>query len=372
MDDPGYMQRAMELARLGAGWTSPNPIVGAVIVKDGRIVGEGYHKKAGTAHAEIIALQDAGSAAKGATLYVNLEPCSHYGRTPPCAKAVIQAGIARAVVAVEDPNPKVAGQGIQELKRAGIQVDVGILEQEAREQNEIFFKYIDAGVPYVTLKTAITLDGKTATSAGKSKWISGQLARDEVHRLRHLHDAVLTGIGTVLADDPQLNVRLEGNWRHPLRVIVDSRLRLPLTALVCASAKRQPTLVATTDRHDPHHRLRLEELGVEVVVMPSYAGRVDLVSLMRFLGKREITSILLEAGAHLAAGALAQGLVDKIITFIAPKIFGGLTAPGPVGELGISEVEQALSISRLKPVPVGSDLMITGYLNKDVSWRISG
>ncbi|MEW6662660.1 MAG: bifunctional diaminohydroxyphosphoribosylaminopyrimidine deaminase/5-amino-6-(5-phosphoribosylamino)uracil reductase RibD [Bacillota bacterium] len=366
MDDLGYMQRAMELARLGAGWTSPNPIVGAVIVKDGRIVGEGYHRKAGTPHAEIHALRDAGSSASGATLYVNLEPCSHYGRTPPCTKAVIQAGVARVVVAMEDPNPKVAGQGIQELKRVGIQVAVGILEQEARELNEIFIKYITTRIPFVTLKIAITLDGKIATTMGKSKWITSQLARDEVHRLRHLHDAVLTGIGTVLADDPKLNVRLEGSWRDPLRVIVDSRLRLPLTATVAASARGQPTLVATTNRHDPEHKRRLEEMGIEVAVLPSFEGRVDLSSLMKLLGGREITSILLEGGGYLAAGALAQGIVDKIIAFIAPKIFGGMAAPGPVGELGVREVGQALSLTRMKATPVGSDLMVTGYLNPDV------
>jgi diaminohydroxyphosphoribosylaminopyrimidine deaminase/5-amino-6-(5-phosphoribosylamino)uracil reductase len=363
MDDFGYMRMAMELARQGDGWTSPNPVVGAVIVREGRIVGIGYHKKAGTPHAEIHALQDAGPAARGATIYVNLEPCSHYGRTPPCTKAIIAAKIKRAVVAMEDPNPKVAGQGIEELKKAGIEVVVGILEQEAQDLNEIFVKYITTETPFVTLKTAITIDGKTATASGKSKWITGQLARDEVHRLRHLHDAVVTGIGTILADDPMLNVRLDGIWRNPLRVIVDSRLRLPLTAAVVTSACKQPTLVATTANHDPQCKQRLEELGVEVAVLPSLAGRVDLNSLIKLLGKREISSILLEGGAHLAAGALTQGIVDKIIAFIAPKIFGGTTAPGPVGDLGISEVNQALSLSKLKSAPIGPDLMLTGYLS---------
>jgi len=369
--DFSYMQRALELARLGAGWTSPNPIVGAVLVNSGRIVGEGYHKKAGTPHAEIHALRDAGEAAFGATLFVNLEPCSHYSRTPPCSKAIIEAGIAKVVVAMEDPNPKVSGQGIKDLEKAGIQVVVGILEQEARDLNEIFIKYITRKVPFVTLKTAVTLDGKTATTAGKSKWITSQSARNEVHRLRHLHDAVLTGIGTVLSDDPKLNVRLEGNWRDPLRVIVDSRLRLPLTATVVKTARMQPTLVATTDQHDPVHLRKLEELGIEVVVLPSVAGRVDLIALVNNLGRREISGILLEGGAHLAAGALAQGIVDKIITFIAPRIFGGMSAPGPVGELGINETGHALSLDRMQAIPIGTDLMVTGYLRSDVRLRTS-
>jgi len=356
------MRRALELAALARGKTSPNPLVGAVVVKDGVIVGEGYHRKAGTPHAEVIALQEAGARAKGADLYVSLEPCCHYGRTPPCTKAIIEAGIKRVVVACEDPNPLVAGKGIEILRQAGITVDVGVLREEARRLNEVFFKYITTGRPFVTLKAAMSLDGKIATFTGDSKWITGEQARQYAHQMRAEHDAVMVGIGTVLADDPLLTVRLPGEDRRPLRVIVDSRLRIPLESRIVLTAKGFPTVVAAV-RHEGNQgkKKSLEERGVEVWELPADRGRVDLKALLGELGKREVTSVLLEGGATLNASALEAGVVDKFVFFIAPKIIGGSRAPGPVGGNGAKKIEDAWLVSELEFTKVGEDLMITCY-----------
>lgn len=360
--DQDFMRRALELAALARGKTSPNPLVGAVVVKDGVIVGEGYHRKAGTPHAEVIALREAGLRAKGADLYVSLEPCCHYGRTPPCTKAIIEAGIKRVVVACEDPNPLVAGKGIEILRQAGITVDVGVLREEARRLNEVFFKYITTGRPFVTLKAAMSLDGKIATFTGDSKWITGEQARQYAHQMRAEHDAVMVGIGTVLADDPLLTVRLPGEDRRPLRVIVDSRLRIPLESRIVLTAKEFPTVVAAV-RHEGNQgkKKSLEERGVEVWELPADRGRVDLKALLSELGKREVTSVLLEGGATLNASALEAGVVDKFVFFIAPKIIGGSRAPGPVGGNGAKKVEDAWLVSDLEFSRIGEDLMITCY-----------
>jgi diaminohydroxyphosphoribosylaminopyrimidine deaminase/5-amino-6-(5-phosphoribosylamino)uracil reductase len=364
--DPVFMARALELAALGRGSTSPNPMVGAVVVRDGAIVGEGYHLRAGSPHAEVHALRQAGERAGGATLYVSLEPCCHFGRTPPCTEAVIAAGIARVVVAVSDPNPLVEGKGVQALRQAGIEVETGVLETEARRLNEAWFKYIATGRPFVTLKAAMSLDGKIATAGGESRWITGPEARDEVQQLRLASDAILTGIGTVLADDPLLTVRLPGADRRPLRVIADSRLRIPLASQVVQTAREYPTVVAGAEGQFPSEKKALlTERGVEVWEVPAAEeGRLDIGALLMALGKREIVSLLLEGGGGLNAGALAARVVDKFIFFIAPKIIGGMAAPGPFGGEGASALAEALPLVGLEHRMVGRDLMITAYPNE--------
>ncbi|MDN5344971.1 MAG: diaminohydroxyphosphoribosylaminopyrimidine deaminase [Clostridia bacterium] len=365
-EDTVYMRRALDLARQGLGRTSPNPVVGAVIVRDGRVVGEGYHQKAGTPHAEIHALQAAGEAARGATLYVTLEPCCHYGRTPPCTEAIIAAGIRRVVAAMADPNPRVAGGGIQALRQAGIEVETGLLEREARRLNEAFGKFITTGQPWVTLKMALTLDGKIATRTGASRWITGPAARQKAHELRDTHDAILVGIGTILADDPELTTRLPGGQgRDAVRVILDSRLRLPPVARAVNLASPAPTIVATTAAAPAAARQQLTERGVEVLELPAAAdGRVAWLPLLDELARRQITSILVEGGAGVNATALAAGVVDKVVAFLAPRIFGGTAAPGPVGGMGVATPAEAWQLEGLEVGPCGPDLMISGYLRK--------
>lgn len=360
------MRRALDLARQGLGRTSPNPAVGAVIVRDGRVVGEGYHRQAGTPHAEVHALQAAGEAARGATLYVTLEPCCHYGRTPPCTEAIIAAGIRRVVAAMADPNPKVAGGGFRALRQAGIEVEVGLLEEEARRLNEAFIKFITTGQPWVTLKMALTLDGKIATRTGASRWITGPLAREKAHKLRDTHDAILVGIGTVLTDDPELTTRLPGGrGRDAARVILDSRLRLPLTARVVNLTSTAPTLVATTAAAPVEARQLLVDRGIEVIVLPAEAGRVAWQPLLAELARRQITSVLVEGGAGVNATALAAGVIDKVVAFIAPKIFGGAAAPGPVGGTGVATPEEAWQLEKVEVATCGIDIMLSGYLRKN-------
>jgi diaminohydroxyphosphoribosylaminopyrimidine deaminase/5-amino-6-(5-phosphoribosylamino)uracil reductase len=309
-----FMARALQLAELGRGKTSPNPLVGAVIVHNDRIVGEGYHRKAGTPHAEIHALRDAGEKANGAVMYVTLEPCCHHGRTPPCTKSIVEAGIAEVVVGMADPNPLVSGKGIKALKDAGIRVIEGVLEKDVRLQNESFIKYISTKCPFVTLKAAISLDGKVATRTGESRWITGEEARLWVHRMRAANDAIMVGIGTVLADDPLLTVRLDGEYEQPLRVIVDSSLRIPETSMLVKTASEVPTVVAAVQgSYSEAKRAQLERAGLEVWDLPAIKGKVDLVTLMKELGKREITSLLLEGGSTLNASALEAGIIDKFV-----------------------------------------------------------
>ncbi|MDN5348040.1 MAG: diaminohydroxyphosphoribosylaminopyrimidine deaminase [Clostridia bacterium] len=365
MTDESYMQRALELARLGLGRTSPNPAVGAVVVSRGEVVGEGYHQKAGTPHAEIHALQAAGSRAKGATLYVTLEPCCHFGRTPPCTKAIIAAGIRRVVAAMPDPNPRVSGKGLAELREAGLEVEVGVLAQEAQELNEAFIKYITSGRPWVTMKMAVSLDGKIATFTGASRWITGPESRLKAHQMRDTHDVVLVGIGTVLADDPLLTTRLPGGrGRDAARVILDSRLRIPLEARVVRLASPAPTLVATTAAAPPEKLAILQGKGVEVLILPSEEGRVSWPALLEALAARGWTSILIEGGAEVNASALAAGVVDKVVAFIAPKIIGGRSAPGAVGGEGAALPDCAWQLERIKLDRCGDDIMLTGYLRK--------
>lgn len=362
MEHEQFMARALQLAELGRGKTSPNPMVGAVIVRNGRIVGEGYHQKAGTPHAEVNALRDAGEEAHGAVMYVTLEPCCHYGRTPPCTKAIIKAGIKEVVVGTTDPNPLVSGKGIKVLKDAGIRVVVGVLEKEARLQNESFIKYINTKCPFVTLKAAISLDGKVATRTGDSKWITGEEARVLVHRMRAINDAIMVGIGTVLADDPLLTVRLEGEYKQPLRVIVDSSLSIPERSRIVKTALDVPTVVAAVQgRYSETKRTQLERMGLEIWDLPAINGKVDLWALMKELGKREITSLFLEGGSTLNASALEAGIIDKFVFFQAPLIIGGQDSPGVFGGVGREQLSDCLHLNRTSVEEIGDDLMITAY-----------
>ncbi len=352
------MRRALSLARKGVGRTSPNPAVGCVIVRDGSIVGEGWHRKAGTPHAEVHALRMAGDLARGADVYVTLEPCAHFGRTPPCADALVAAGVGRVFVGMVDPNPRVAGKGMEILQTAGIAVTVGICEQECQLLNESFVKQVTTGLPFVILKSALTLDGKTATANGDSRWITGERSRRLVHRLRDQVDAIMVGVGTVVADDPQLTVRhLRG--RDPLRVIVDSGLRMPATARVLNQESTADTLVATTvNGSDRGAALRAN--GAELLVCKERNGRVDLVDLLRHLGARGVQSILLEGGATLAGEFVRQGLVDKVMFFYAPKLVAG-EGRGLFSGMGAEMMAESIALNGVRIARVGDDVLVTGY-----------
>lgn len=349
------MRRALILARKGVGKTAPNPAVGCVIVRDGRIVGEGWHRKAGTPHAEIVALRQAQERARGAQLYVTLEPCAHYGKTPPCADALVEAGIASLFVGMVDPNPLVAGRGLDRLRGAGIAVTTGLLEQECRALNEPFIKQVTTGLPLVTLKSALTLDGKTATATGDSRWITSLASRKLVHRLRAQADAVMVGSGTVLADDPQLTVRLI-KGRSPLRIVVDGSLQIPLHGALMDEAAAVPLLIATAS-NDQEKIAALGERGAEILRCPADNGRVDLSALMRILGGRGIQSILLEGGERLSGEMLRQGLIDRFLFFIAPKIVGG-EGKGVFAGVGAMLMNQARPLVIRKMARVGEDILV--------------
>ena len=362
--DEQMMARAISLARNGLGRTSPNPLVGAVIVRDGRIVAEGWHRKAGTPHAEIHALNMAGELARGATVYVSLEPCAHYGRTGPCAKALVEAGVSRVVVAMMDPNPKVAGKGIAILQEAGIEVTTGVLEQEARQLNEVFLKWMTTGLPFVALKNAMTLDGKIATAAGQSQWITNEASRYETHRLRDIYDGILVGINTALADNPSLTTRLkEYQGRNPVRIVVDSRARLPLTAkLVTDGAAR--TIVAVTEQAPAERVEALRSAGVEIIVAGS-SNHVDMQSLMEQLGAMKISSVLVEGGGSVNFSLLQAGLVDRVYAFIAPKLVGGRDALTPVEGEGFQELDRAVELENIQLRQLGSDVLLTGIVKRN-------
>jgi diaminohydroxyphosphoribosylaminopyrimidine deaminase/5-amino-6-(5-phosphoribosylamino)uracil reductase len=357
-NDAKWMRRALRLAARGRGRTSPNPMVGAVLVKRHQVVGEGYHHQVGGPHAEVWALKAAGQAAKGATMYVSLEPCCHYGRTPPCTDALIAAGVKRVVAAVLDPDARVSGAGVKQLQQAGIETDVGILEREARKLNEAYLKRVATGLPFVALKSAMSLDGKIATAGGESRWITGERARRLAHRLRAQHDAVMVGVETALADDPELTVRM-AKGRSPLRVVVDSRARTPATARLLQSDERPP-IIAVTDAAPAVSRNRLQSAGAEVWVSPAANGRVDLCWLLRRLAETGVNSLLIEGGGTLAAGALAAGAVDRVYFFIAPLILGGARALTPVEGDGIRSLAIAWRIQSMRVRRIGEDLLITG------------
>lgn len=358
------MREALRLAANGRGRTSPNPMVGAVLVRDGRIVGAGWHRKAGTEHAEIHALRMARELARGATLFVTLEPCSHTGRTGPCARAVIEADVKRVVAAMEDPNPVVSGRGFQMLQEAGIEVSCGLLEKEARRLNEAFLIWVTKKRPFVTLKMAMTLDGKTATVGGESQWITGEEARLRGHVLRDENDAILVGIGTVLADRPSLTTRLpDGNGKNPLRIILDSHARTPVDLPMLRDGAA-PVLIAATEAAPPENVKRLRETGAEVLVVGT-RPTVDLPSLMQALGERKICSLLVEGGSTVHFSFLRAGLADKVCAFIAPKLVGGKGATAAVGGEGFARLADAARLTDVKTEMVGKDLCLSGYIVKE-------
>jgi diaminohydroxyphosphoribosylaminopyrimidine deaminase/5-amino-6-(5-phosphoribosylamino)uracil reductase len=357
LNDEYYMKLALALARRGLGKTSPNPMVGAVIVKNGKIVGQGYHERFGGPHAEIDAIQDAKGDINAASLYVTLEPCCHKGKkTPPCLDTLLKYNWKRVVIGTLDPNPKVNGRSVGILKQKGIETKVGVLTEECQRLNEAYFKYIKTGIPFVTLKFAQTLDGRIATATGDSKWISSEPSLKWAHRLRSLHDAVLVGVGTVLKDDPQLTVRLV-KGRNPVRVVVDSRLRIPLNSKILKDLESAPTIIAATSQADIEQAFALDVMGIEVLtIREDSEGMVDLKGLLKKLGEKNISSVLVEGGATTITSFIRQGLADKIVAIIAPKIMGeGVEA---VGELGILKVGRALKLSFDKVYRKGEDLII--------------
>ncbi len=375
--DEEYMQRALELAARGLYGTAPNPMVGAVIVRDGRIIGEGWHERYGQLHAERNALKNCSGDPRGATMYVTLEPCCHYGKQPPCTEAIIAAGISRVVVASGDPNPLVAGKGLALLRSHGIEVTEHVCEEEALELNEVFFHYIRSGLPFVAMKYAMTMDGKIATSSGASRWITGEEARAHVHTLRRRYRGIMVGVGTVLADDPLLTCRLpqQADARDPIRIICDTNLRTPLHAQVVTTAHRTPTIIATACEEESRRR-PYEEAGCRLVTVPCAGGAagvdgavgadgaagasIDLKELMKKLagGEDRIDSILLEGGAALNWSMLAGGLVSKAYVYIAPKIFGGQSAKTPVGGRGVNLPDTAFMLSASRLSRLGDDFLI--------------
>ena len=362
--DQKFMKHALALASKARGHTSPNPLVGAVIVREGEIVGEGYHQKAGDAHAEIHALNQAKGLAEGATMYVTLEPCCHWGRTPPCTESVIRAKLANVFVAMKDPNPRVAGNGIRQLEEAGIPVQVGICEEESRQLNEVFIKYIATQCPFVILKSAISLDGKIATASGESQWITSEASRLKGHEVRAQVDAILVGVGTVLQDNPSLTVRLpERQNEDPIRVVIDSRGRTPLGAKVFNPDSNAGTLIAVTENASLEKIEALKSAGADVLIIDEEEGRVCLKALMQELGRKEITSVLIEGGGEINAAALQAGIVDKLMFFIAPKLIGGKDAPGSIGGVGIARLAEAFELRDVKIAQIGTDFLIEGYLS---------
>ena len=357
VEEQNYMRRAIRLAKQGIPWASPNPLVGAVIVKKGRVIGEGCHARCGGMHAERAALEACTEDPAGATVYVTLEPCCHQGRQPPCTQALIESGVARVVVGSRDPNPKVAGRGIAQLRAAGVAVEKDFLRRECDALNPVFFHYITARTPYVALKYAMTADGKLAARTGRSQWITGETARAHVHSLRSRYRAILVGVGTILADDPLLNCRMEGG-RDPLRVVLDSRLRTPLSARVCRTAQTQKTIFVCAVEN-AQKRAQLQALGAEVLCLGGADGRVDWVALMRELGAREIDSVLIEGGAEIQYSALCAGVVQRLYVYVGAMLLGGAGAKSPVGGLGAPDPAEAFALSAPEIELFGRDVLLS-------------
>ncbi len=358
------MKLALKLAAKGAGWVSPNPMVGAVVVKEGQIVGKGYHRRLGAPHAEVEALRQAGEAAKEADLYVTLEPCNHQGRTPPCTRAILAAGVKRVIIAILDPNPRVTGGGAAYLKSQGVAVETGVLVAEARRLNEAWLHWLATGRPWVIAKAACSLDGKIATAGGESQWLTGEAARFFGHQLRHRVDAILVGIETALSDDPQLTTRLpRGRGKDPIRVVLDSRLRLPLTAKLLHLDSTAPTWVACTTAASKEKVRDLKSTGAEVLVFPPEAGRVPLKPLLELLGRQQVQSLLVEGGAEVLGGCFDQKLVNQFYFFFAPKILGGREAPGVLGGRGVLHLNEAHQARDLTIRRIDQDILITGSLS---------
>jgi diaminohydroxyphosphoribosylaminopyrimidine deaminase / 5-amino-6-(5-phosphoribosylamino)uracil reductase len=349
MNDEVYMCLALDLARRGEGTTSPNPMVGAVVVRGEEVVGRGFHERAGGDHAEVAAIREAGMRAAGATIYVTLEPCSHHGRTPPCVDRILSCGAARVVCAMTDPDPRVSGRGVAKLREAGLRVEVGLLEPEARRLNAFYIKHRTAGLPFVILKWAQSLDGRIASASGDSRWITGEAARGRAHGLRARVDAVMVGAGTVLADDPRLTVRM-AEGRDPARIVLDSALRVPVESRVFGPGR---AIVAATGRADEERARRLGERGVEVWRLPEREGRVDLRALMAELGRRDFLSVMIEGGAEVAASALREGVVDQVWAFVAPALIGA--GKGAIGELGVAKIADAFGLEEMEVERVGED-----------------
>lgn len=368
-DHETYMQRALTLARKAEGYTSPNPMVGAVVVRDGEIVGEGYHQRAGEPHAEVNALRDAGDRSQGATLYVTLEPCNHHGRTPPCTDAILAAGIAEIVYAVPDPNPSASGGGAR-LREAGLRVDSHICHDDAYDLNRFFFHHIRTKRPYVIAKFASSLDGKIATHDGHSQWITSESARERSHQLRHAVDAIMVGTGTALADNPRLTTRLPiDDPQHPTRVVLDSKGRIPLTHNIFSSDLLGQTLLATTDVMPKKHERHLKQLGVDVLRLPENGWKqVDLEALLDALGERHLQSLMVEGGAELLGALFDAELIDEVWAFIAPMLIGGgQDAPSAIDGFGVALVDQAPRLKDMQIERLGEDILIRGKLKLSVS-----
>lgn len=358
------MELALELAELAKGRTTPNPMVGAVIVKDGKIVGTGYHQKAGTPHAEVHALREAGDEAQDAQMYVTLEPCNHHGRTPPCTEAIIKSGIKKVICAMVDPNPLVAGQGLERLRKHGIEVISGILAKEAQKLNEVFIKHITTNVPFISLKAAYSLDGKIATTTGESMWITGNAARLYGHELRNTYDAIMTGVGTVLMDNPSLTCRLpEGKGRNPTRIIVDSKLNTPINSKILNQDSDAETIIATTIKADMKKARELSQKAK--IIWVNDGDRVDLQMLSSKLKEIGITSILVEGGGTLNASLLELNLIDKYYLFLAPKLIGGANAPGAFGGKGIIKLKDALDLQDISITNLDKDYLFIAYPRKE-------
>lgn len=362
MAEEQFMKRAIELAKQGAGWTAPNPLVGAVVVKNGRVIGEGYHRKYGELHAERNALAACTEDPAGATLYVTLEPCCHYGKTPPCTEIIIEKKIAKVVIGSRDPNPKVAGKGARILREHGIEVVEDYMREACDALNPVFFHYITTKTPYVVLKFAMTLDGKIATRTGASKWITGEAARNHVHQLRGRYAGILAGIGTVLADDPMLNCRIDGA-HQPLRIILDSHLRIPMGSRLVRSAKEYPLLIvcneSTRDREEGTNRIqKLEEAGAKVWTLPEKNGHPDLNVLMQRLGEEKIDSVLIEGGGTVNEAALKAHIVHHVYAYIAPKIFGGEDSKTPVEGSGIRLPQECANLRLAKITVLLNDMLL--------------
>lgn len=362
MQDCDYMTLALKLASRGRGLVAPNPAVGAIIVKDGRIIGQGWHRQYGGLHAEREALADCTETPIGGTMYVTLEPCCHTGKQPPCTEAILERGIARVVVGSPDPNPLVAGKGIAILRQHGVEVTEGVCQAACDRENEAFFHFIRTGTPYVVAKYAMTADGKIATRTGASRWITGEAARENVHADRNRYSAILVGSGTVLADNPLLTCRLPGG-RNPLRIVCDSRLRTPLTAQVVQTASDVPALLATCES-DPARHAPYQKAGCKIEVFPAQDGHVDLRALVTRLGTRNVDSVLLEGGSTLHWAALDAGIVQRVQCYIAPKLFGGHTAPSPVGGFGVETPNTAFRLRNVTWRQLGEDFLMEGEVTE--------
>lgn len=364
-DDNYYMQKTLKLAKKGEGYTSPNPLVGALVVKDGEIVGKGYHKKAGEPHAEVYALDQAGTKAKDATLYVNLEPCCHFGKTPACSLKVIKSGIKRIVVAMKDPNPLVAGKGIKQLEEAGIEIEVGVLENKAKRLNEIFIKYITKKLPYIYLKSGQTIDGFLATRTGDSRWVTNKKARLYGHKLRHKVDAILVGVNTVLNDNPRLTTRLDDKKGiDPIRIVLDSKLKTPIDADIINQKSDSKTIIATTSDYnkDKYDKLKTIDNLEILIIEKDQEDRINLNKLLEILAKKEITSILVEGGGTVNYSFLHKGLADKLYAFIAPKLLGGNDGIYAYNGQGVEKMNNAFELSDIQVEMIDNDILIIGEI----------